>query len=172
MSADRLLCERSPRRDHQVCRLGRSVGFREEPAGHLPRTFGKLSLPNLPLSVPKLVGVLQAAVRQSRAGVGLPGALYPSRGDLQPALVRLKNEEVTFTWKDYAQVQRLREMTLSGRVSVPNRIGARIGAGLLEKRTPKRADLGKKNTSRRRPFGAVRLVSCAFSPKSEVRSPS
>jgi hypothetical protein len=29
-------------------------------------------------------------------------------------LVRLAGEEVTFTWKDYAQGQRLREMTLSG----------------------------------------------------------
>src|SRR5215203_469228 len=29
-------------------------------------------------------------------------------------LVRLEGEEVTFTWKDYAQGQRLREMTLSG----------------------------------------------------------
>jgi hypothetical protein len=29
-------------------------------------------------------------------------------------LVRLKGEEVTFTWKDYAQGQRLREMTISG----------------------------------------------------------
>jgi hypothetical protein len=31
-----------------------------------------------------------------------------------PRLVRLEDEEVTFTWKDYAQGQRLREMTLSG----------------------------------------------------------
>jgi hypothetical protein len=31
-----------------------------------------------------------------------------------PRLVRLEEEEVTFTWKDYAQGQRLREMTLSG----------------------------------------------------------
>lgn len=31
-----------------------------------------------------------------------------------PRLVRLEGEEVTFTWKDYAQDQRIREMTLSG----------------------------------------------------------
>ena len=29
-------------------------------------------------------------------------------------LVRLQGDEVTFTWKDYAQGQRLREMTISG----------------------------------------------------------
>jgi hypothetical protein len=29
-------------------------------------------------------------------------------------LVRLENEEVIFTWKDYARGQRVREMTLSG----------------------------------------------------------
>lgn len=31
-----------------------------------------------------------------------------------PRLVRLEGEEVTFAWKDYAQGQRIREMTLSG----------------------------------------------------------
>jgi hypothetical protein len=31
-----------------------------------------------------------------------------------PRLVRLEGEEVTFTWKDYAQSQRIGEMTLSG----------------------------------------------------------
>jgi len=31
-----------------------------------------------------------------------------------PRLVRLEGEEVTFTWKDYAQGQRIREMTISG----------------------------------------------------------
>ena len=42
-------------------------------------------------------------------------ARYTHRAAISnPRLVRLEGEEVTFTWKDYAQGQRIREMTISG----------------------------------------------------------
>jgi len=72
------------------------------------------------------MGVEQGSLKtesdgRSRSGAGPPYAL--SSGALRPSgrvaisnqrLVRLEGEEVSFTWKDYAQGQRLREMTLSG----------------------------------------------------------
>jgi hypothetical protein len=57
--------------------------------------------------------------RQGRQTFPAPGALELSDPDryqpnLGPGAIRLESKDVHFAWKDYAQGQRLREMTLSG----------------------------------------------------------